>query len=132
MLGLSPDALDTTLRGVTHHYKPPGRDYLLHYVKFGDLKPRTQYYYKVKSGSAECAYSDVFSFRSGYASGETRLATYGDMGHSHFNNMQNMLDDCRGGKVEAIVHVRFFGRVELRRGHRDPPPPPRLLLLGPS
>ena len=38
-------------------------------------------------------------------SGETRLATYGDMGHSHHNNMQNLLDDCKSGKVDAIVHM---------------------------
>ena len=105
MLGLSAAALNTTVKGITHHYKPPGRDYLLHYIKFGNLKPRTNYFYKVKSGSAACNYSETFSFRSGYTSGETRLATYGDMGHSHHNNMQNLLDDCRSGKVDAIVHM---------------------------
>ena len=90
---------------MTHHYTPPKRDYLLHYVKFEALTPRTTYYYRVKSGSADCAMSKNFSFRSGYRTGETRLGTYGDMGHSHHNNMQNLLDDCTSGKIDGIVHM---------------------------
>jgi hypothetical protein len=75
------------------------------YIKFGQLKPRTTYYYKVKSGSDACGYSAVYSFRSGYTTGVTRLATYGDMGHSHYNNVDNMLQDCKAGTIDAIVHL---------------------------
>ena len=101
MLGESADTLDTTVTGVTHHYQPPGRDYLLHYLKFSELKPRTTYFYQVKSGSAACNFSKIFSFRSGYTTGETRLATYGDMGHSHHNNMQVTACVCCG-RVEPL------------------------------
>ena len=91
--------------GVSHKYTPPGRSYILSYIKFGALRPRTTYYYKVKSGSSACGWSATYSFRSGYADGVTRMATYGDMGHSHYNNMENMLEDCTTGRIDAILHM---------------------------
>ena len=120
MLGTAKDALNIKVTGVTHHYKPPGREYLLHYVKFGNLASRTTYYYQVKSGSSSCAFSPIFSFRSGYTTGETRLATYGDMGHSHYNNMQNLIDDCRSGKAECVspIGIEWGGASFIRA----PPP----------
>lgn len=45
------------------------------------MNPRQTYYYKVKSGSSDCEWSDVYSFRAPYADGVTRLASFGDMGH---------------------------------------------------
>ena len=36
--------------------------------------------YKVKSGSVDGEWSDVFSFRAGYAKGVTKMNIYGDMG----------------------------------------------------
>ena len=30
-----------------------------------------------------------------YTAGETRIGTYGDMGHSHYNAMGNLLNDCK-------------------------------------
>lgn len=121
MLSTSPLAdggAATQLQGVSHSYsfqpKPckapavcpaPNRTYIMHYVKFPALSPRTRYYYKVKSGSSACGWTEQFSFRSGYADGVTRLATYGDMAHEHFNNMGNMLADCKAGTIDAIVHM---------------------------
>ena len=104
MLGTS-DNPTTQVTGVSHKYTPPGRTYIMHYIKFGNLKPRTTYYYKVKSGSSACGWSATFSFRSGYTSGVTKMATYGDMGHSHYNNMENMLEDCAAGRIDAILHM---------------------------
>lgn len=40
-----------------------------------------------------------------YTTGITRIATYGDMGHSHYNNMGNMKADCQAGRIDAIVHM---------------------------
>lgn len=104
MLGTSKDDM-VKVTGVSHLYAPPGRTYIMSYIKFGPLKPRTTYYYKVKSGSSACGWSTTYSFRSGYSSGVTRWATYGDMGHSHYNNMENMLEDCRAGRIDAILHM---------------------------
>jgi len=104
MLGTSVDSM-VQVAGVSHKYTPPGRTYIMHYIKFGPLKPRTTYYYKVKSGSAACGWTSTYSFRAGYSSGVTRMATYGDMGHSHYNNMQNMRDDCLAGRIDAILHM---------------------------
>mmetsp|Transcript_42180 Transcript_42180/g.75523 ORF Transcript_42180/g.75523 Transcript_42180/m.75523 type:complete len:567 (-) Transcript_42180:138-1838(-) len=104
MLGTSVGNM-RLIEGVSHKYSPPGRTYIMHYVAFRGLTPRQKYYYKVKSGSNACQWTDVFSFRAPYASGLTRIATYGDMGHSHYNNMQNLKADCASGAIDAIVHM---------------------------
>lgn len=118
MLGTDPNAM-SLVKGVSHYYQPPNRTYVLSFVKFGNLKPRTKYYYKVRSGSDACEWSDVYEFRSGYSSGITRVATYGDMvssvysdlyfkvhqGHSHYNNMGNLKDDCASGAIDGVVHM---------------------------
>ena len=41
----------------------------------------------------------------GAAAGPTRIATYGDMGHSHYNNMGNLHDNCAAGRIDAILHM---------------------------
>lgn len=84
MLGTDPSGAKAVQKtGVSHAYNPPGRSYVLSFIKFDNLAPRTNYTYKVRSGSPECSWSQQYTFRSGYADGVTRLATYGDMGHSH-------------------------------------------------
>eukprot|EP00051_Salpingoeca_urceolata_P027595 m.482294 g.482294 ORF g.482294 m.482294 type:complete len:583 (-) comp22487_c0_seq1:276-2024(-) len=102
-----PDASSLKpVMGVSHFYQPPGRTYLLHFIKFSNLEQNKKYSYKVKSGSDGCAWSDVFEFRAPVqTSGPTRIATYGDMGHSQYNNVQNMLDDCLAGRIDTIVHM---------------------------
>jgi hypothetical protein len=30
---------------------------------------------------------------------------YGDMGHSHYNNMKNMMEECKAGTIDAIIHM---------------------------
>lgn len=55
----------------------------MHFVRVIDLTPRQRYFYQVKSGSAESPWSDVFSFRAGYASdspGSTKIDLWGDLG----------------------------------------------------
>lgn len=109
-----------TAQGISHHYAPPGRSntttpssysaryaypYTMSYVKLGPLKPHTKYSYKVKSGHDQGVWSDTFEFTSLYSDGVTRLATYGDMGHSHYNSMDNMMQDCADGRINAIVHM---------------------------
>lgn len=59
------------------------------YIKFGGLKPRTNYSYKVRSGSAGAQWSRTIRFRSLYTDGVTRVLTYGDMGHTKYNCMEN-------------------------------------------
>jgi hypothetical protein len=97
----------TSITGVTHSYETSDktRTYMMHYVPIRDLDERTAYEYSVKSGSAACAWSSTYNFRSIYATGVTRIATYGDMGHSHYNNNQNMKVDCAAGAIDAIVHM---------------------------
>jgi hypothetical protein len=128
MLGTAPSLDDAvTLHGLTHDYKPPTAvahaDYQMHFVKFTGLKPRTHYYYKVKSGSAECGWSEVYSFRSAYAAadgGVTRVAIFGDMGHDRYNNVGNLAADCAAGTIDAIVlmgdHAYNLGDDHDRRG----------------
>mmetsp|Transcript_17259 Transcript_17259/g.44979 ORF Transcript_17259/g.44979 Transcript_17259/m.44979 type:complete len:583 (+) Transcript_17259:71-1819(+) len=95
----------TTKLGVSHKYTIGNRTWILSFIKFDGLEPKTEYSYSVKSGSNDCAWSDTFTFRSGYASGVTRVATYGDMGHSHYNNMGNLKADCEAGRIDAILHM---------------------------
>lgn len=100
-----------TLSGVSHYYKKLSDTektvYVLHFVKFGDLKPSTKYTYRVKSGAAAAVWSDSFTFRSmvAYGTGPTTIAMYGDMGHSRYNNMGNLKDDCAKGVIDAIGHM---------------------------
>jgi len=113
MLGESKDAM-STVTGVSHRYtqlsETEHNNYVLHFVKFGPLKPRQQYFYMVRSqdnsGGNDTGYwSDTFNFRAPYGSGETRVASYGDMGHSLHNCMANVYRDCLEGKVDAVLHM---------------------------
>lgn len=51
-------------------------------------------------------WSEQYSFRApGGNAAETRVATYGDMGHSHYNCMQNVKDDAANGLIDVVVHM---------------------------
>eukprot|EP00039_Didymoeca_costata_P020714 m.342179 g.342179 ORF g.342179 m.342179 type:complete len:577 (+) comp21074_c0_seq1:121-1851(+) len=108
------------LEGIAHELDVNGtnRTYIFNFIKFAGLKERTVYYYKVKSGTS--VYSDVFSFRTTYSTGITRIATYGDMGHSHYNCMGNLKAECKAGSIDAILHMGDhcynFGMANLARG----------------
>jgi hypothetical protein len=105
--------------GVTHQYAPPGRNstdlsanatefalpYMMHYITFS-VTPGEQYNYSVRSGAGAGVWSKGYSFRApGGSVAETRLATYGDMGHSHYNCMQNLKDDAAKGLIDVVVHM---------------------------
>ena len=98
----------SAVHGVSHPYAKlsaeESRNYTLHFIRFGDLEPRTVYHYKVKGG-ASSAWSPVFQFRTVPTTGETRMASYGDMGHSHYNCMGNLKADCESGVVDGILHM---------------------------
>eukprot|EP01052_Picozoa_sp_SAG31_P004966 SAG31_NODE_212_length_20157_cov_9.648868_11_plen_170_part_00 len=78
------------LAGVSHLYAPKGHTsgadqtksvpYIMHYIKLPTPKPKTKYSYKVQSGGAGAQWSEVFTFRSLYSEGETKVLTYGDLG----------------------------------------------------
>jgi len=104
MLGTSPSSM-VEVKGTSVVFTEGSRNYIMHYVPFRDLEPHKTYYYKVKSGSSKCAWTDVVSFRAPYLSGTTKLAVYGDMGHTTNNNMGNMKDDCEKGDIDAIFHM---------------------------
>ena len=110
--------------GVSQLYAPPSRTtagsvdglgrytypYTMSYVRFDGLAPGAEYTYKVRAGSDSAAapWSDTYTFRAPVAPhspGPTRIATYGDMGHSHYNNMANLRDDCASGAIDAVVHM---------------------------
>lgn len=66
-LSCQADGTDpVTLQGVSHDYVVGNRTWIMSYVKFGNLLPRTDYTYSVKSGSSDCEWSDNFTFRSGF------------------------------------------------------------------
>ena len=106
-LRLSPEYLcDKQFGSCKHGDEPhPARNYTMSFVRFPNLLPRKQYSYKVRCGAAAAAWSPTFRFRAPYSSGETRLAVYGDMGNTRFNNMRNLQQDCRAGRIDAIVHM---------------------------
>lgn len=130
MFGPSEGSM-TEVKGVSRHYAPPGRDgkpsqdgkytfpYTMSYIRF-EVQPRATYSYKVKSGSSSAVWSETFTFRAPYTDGVTRVATYGDMGHSHHNSMGNLLNDCKEGKIDAVVHMGDhaynIGMSDNRRG----------------
>jgi hypothetical protein len=91
----------------THLTKPlrvPG--HAAAFVKFAGLKPSTRYTYKVQSGSPTAEWSQEFTFRSlRHRSEGTRIATYGDMGISPYNNMENLLNDCAAGTIDVFLHM---------------------------
>eukprot|EP00756_Hemistasia_phaeocysticola_P036841 Hpha_TRINITY_DN16663_c1_g2::TRINITY_DN16663_c1_g2_i1::g.181626::m.181626 len=120
MIGTSESEM-SKVEGVSHEYSPSkDRKYIMNYVTFKGLSPRKTYYYKVKSGSSSCAWTPVYSFRAPYQDGVTRIASYGDMGHSWHNNMGNMKADCEAGRIDAIVHMGDhaynIGMTDDRRG----------------
>ena len=81
------------------------RNYSMHFIKFDGLKPATHYTYKVKSGAPGAQWSDEYTFRSMRPYPETRIAMYGDMGVSEYNNMANLLKDCQSGKIDLFAHM---------------------------
>lgn len=114
----SSNATYKVVTGVTHQYSPPGRNssdvlknatnfalpYMMHYITL-PITPGVQYNYSVKSGSEQGLWSDEYSFRAPGGNVVTRLATYGDMGHSQYNCMQNVKDDAANGLIDIIVHM---------------------------
>ena len=113
MVGTDPAALSQAFSGVTHLYasnwtrdapNATGRLYSMHFVKLDGLKERMRYYYKVKGGSG--MWSDVFSFRSGYTSGPTKIDMFGDMGSYAWSNMENLAKECaEGDAADLVVHL---------------------------
>eukprot|EP00755_Sulcionema_specki_P013817 Sspe_Gene.55011::Locus_30304_Transcript_1_1_Confidence_1.000_Length_1890::g.55011::m.55011 len=81
-MGTESGKLTNTVRGVTHlhHTAAKDRTYYMHFVRVQGLSPRATYFYKVNSGISGGKWSPEFSFRAPYASGETRVALFGDMG----------------------------------------------------
>ena len=61
--------------------------------------------HKVRSGASGAPWSSEFTFRAPYPAGDTKVAIYGDMGHSRYNNMKNLQQDCATGTIDAIVHM---------------------------
>jgi hypothetical protein len=118
-------AKPVNITGITHWYAPPGRSnvtspgpgedgryafpYSMHYIRFSSLQEGKTYSYRVKSGSDGAVWSDTFTFRGPVLAGQTdkptRIATYGDMGHSHYNCMENLVQDCSSGLIDAVVHM---------------------------
>eukprot|EP00729_Bicosta_minor_P009103 gene9103-12667_t len=105
-------AAPAKVTGVTHKYSPPGRTgnvsdfdapYQMHYPF--SVEEGKSYTYKVNNGGAAGAWSDEFTFRAPVQTGTTRVATYGDMGHSHYNCMENVLHDGLDGVIDAVVHM---------------------------
>lgn len=103
--GDDTDATPRRIEGVSHvYYDPPNeRNYTMSFVRLSSLVPRAKYAYTVKSGTG--AWSASYDFRAPYAAGPTKVAIYGDMGNSVYNNMENMRSDCDSGKIDAIVHM---------------------------
>ena len=87
-LAETADAAPKQIEGVSHMYfDPPNkRNYTMSFVRFSGLAPRAVYDYKVKSGSGP--WSATYTFRAPYAAGATKVAIYGDMGNSVYNNME--------------------------------------------
>ena len=84
------------------------RTYYMHFVTLRELEPRGTYYYKVRSGGSahqEDGWSREYSFRAGYASGETKIAIFGDMGVYGHNSMGNLLADSEARAIDLIVHM---------------------------
>ena len=116
----------STVPGVSHYYKALSvaeeQDYVLHFIKFAGLLPNTKYSYRVKSGSQQAPFSEWLHFRSpNVGIGQpTKLAIYGDMGHSHYNPMNNLQQDCASGDIDFIVHMGDhaydLGLADDRRG----------------
>ncbi len=96
----------TKVTGITHHYKhlseAEGISYSLHFIKLAGLEPDKVYYYKVQS--ANSIVSELFTFRW-INQKEPKFAIYGDMGHTHHNNMENMKNACENGEIDFIVHM---------------------------
>ena len=96
--------------GVAHQYTTshndtqPKRNYTFNFVALDHLEPRAKYSYKVRAWAGH-PWSDVFSFRAPYKEGPTRIALFGDMGNTQYNNMKNLAADCDSGRIDAIVHM---------------------------
>lgn len=112
----SAGALNSTsaLLGVTHWYVESrattktgdhdGRNFSMHFVKFDALKPRTRYFYTLKSGSEGASWSKTLSFRSLYSSkagGTTRVGIFGDMAVTRYNAVSNLVADCATNTIDA-------------------------------
>lgn len=117
--GTAPDdnaAAPVISKGVAHWYTTSHsagakRNYVMNFVRFTGLTARQKYTYSVRSGADGSQWSKNFTFRAPYgaAAGSgatpTRVAIYGDMGNSEFNNMGNLAADCESGVIDAIVHM---------------------------
>lgn len=83
------------------------RNYTLNFVRLAGLRPRQNYSYKVRVAEGQ-PWSRELRFRAPYgpsSEGATRVAIYGDMGNTQWNNMANLRADCAAGRVDAIFHL---------------------------
>lgn len=124
--------ISPTVEGITHWYQESttskdgphtGRNFSMHFVKLGPLKPRTKYSYQVQGGSKDAVWSTVTTFRSAYTAadgGETRVAIFGDMAVTRYNAVGNLEADCKTGVIDAIWmmgdHAYDLGQVDDHRG----------------
>jgi len=107
------------LKGVTHVHQSPKKDrtYYMHFVRAAKLSPRERYSYKVRSGGKNSVNSSVYSFRAPYASGETKISIFGDMGIYEWNNLQQLHQDCvNSTESDLIVHM---GDISYNMGDGD-------------
>ena len=119
-----------TVRGVTHWYQErnsttptghhTGRNFTMHFVRLGPLKPRTNYTYKVKGGGKGAVWSTGYSFRSVYnytasSAQPTRIGIFGDISVTRYNAVGNLAADCLDGRIDAFWvmgdHAYDFGCV---------------------
>ena len=81
---------------------------------------------QVRSGAANASWSAPFEFRapggmgSGAAYPVTRIATYGDMGHSRYNCMANLQADAKAGPVDASKPSVRAGRTLVSQSLPEP------------
>ena len=100
-----------------------GRNFSMHFVRLGDLAPRTKYTYQVRGGTKSAAWSVPATFRSVYTAadgGETRVAIFGDMAVTQYNAVGNLAADCADGTIDAIWmmgdHAYDLGQIDDHRG----------------
>ena len=103
--------------GITHTHTTAAGDktYFMHFIKISKLPERTRFYYRVL-GPVGTAASPVFTFRSGYSSGVTKIDVWGDMGVYTWNNMGNVGQCVLYTICPPVVTISSHPRITDLRG----------------
>lgn len=117
--GLDPKSLDQTVTGNTDTYTFAGWIGTLHTATMVELKPSTDYYYRV--GDGQDSWSEIFSFRTMTPGQTYTAAVVADMGYGDASDgvISELIKLVQGDEIQAVIHSGDISYADGYEPHWD-------------